>query len=158
MRVYRIRDSDLFPLAWQDEVQMNEHHVMLPFPTRIDQTSTLTHSRPELKRVGLLTLITSPASLPQRLRPFRIEQTETIIGRDADADLVFSDHSVSRKHARLIRRNNEFYLEDLGSSNGTHVDDVPILFSILKSGDLVQMGRLAFWFDVLLETRALVAE
>ncbi len=131
---------------------MSEKHVMLPFPTRVDQTSTLTHSRPELKRVGLLTLITSPASLPQRLRPFRIEKAETIIGRDADADLVLNDHSVSRKHARLTRRNGEFYVEDLGSSNGTHVDDVPVLFSLLKSGDLVQMGKLAFWFDVLLET------
>ncbi|MCA9070622.1 MAG: FHA domain-containing protein [Planctomycetaceae bacterium] len=137
---------------------MSEHHIMLPFPTRIDQTSTLTHSRPELKRIGLLTTVTSPASIPQRIRPFRIQLPETIIGRDADSHLVLNDSSVSRKHARILVQNNEFYLEDLGSSNGTHVDDVPILFSVLKSGDLVQMGKLAFWFDVLLETRGMDSE
>jgi len=49
-------------------------------------------------------------------------------------------------------------VEDLGSSNGTHVDDVPVMFSVLKAGDLVQMGKLAFWFDVLLETRGLNPE
>lgn len=137
---------------------MSEIHVMLPFPTRVDQTATLSHSRPELKRIGLLTMITSPPSMPQRLQPFRIEQVETIIGRDSDADFVLNDPSVSRKHARVLVQNSEFFLEDLGSSNGTHVDDVPVLFSVLKSGDLVQMGKLAFWFDVLLESRALQPE
>jgi len=131
---------------------MNENHILLPFPTRVDQTSTLSHSRPELKRIGLLTMVTSPAGIPQRIRPYRIEERETIIGRDADAHLVLNDSSVSRKHARIISQNNEFYLEDLGSSNGTHVDDVPVMFSVLRAGDLVQMGKLAFWFDVLLET------
>lgn len=137
---------------------MNEHHIMLPFPTRIDQTSTLSHSRPELKRIGLLTLVTSPATYPQRLRPYRIQQSETIIGRSADAHLVLNDPSVSRRHARILRENNEFVLEDLGSSNGTHVDDVPVLYSVLKAGDLVQLGKLAFWFDVLLEMRGLKSE
>ncbi len=137
---------------------MSESYVILPFSTRIGQTSTLFHSRPGLKRIGLLSLIASPVAMPQRLRPYRIEQPETMIGRDADSDLVLDDSSVSRKHARILIRDGEFFLEDLGSSNGTHVDDVPVMFSALKSGDLVQMGKLAFWFDVLLESRALAAE
>jgi pSer/pThr/pTyr-binding forkhead associated (FHA) protein len=137
---------------------MNENHVLLPFPTRVDQTATLSHSRPELKRIGLLSMITSPVGTPQRLAPYRIEKAETIIGRDMDSDFVLNDSSVSRKHARILIHNNDFILEDLGSSNGTHVDDVPIMFSILKSGDLIQMGKLAFWFDVLLESLALQPE
>jgi pSer/pThr/pTyr-binding forkhead associated (FHA) protein len=96
--------------------------------------------------------------MPQRLLPVRIEQPETVIGRDPDAHLVLNDSSVSRKHARILVQNNEFFLEDLGSSNGTHVDDVPILYCALKAGDLVQMGKLAFWFDVLLETHGLKSE
>lgn len=137
---------------------MNENHVMLPFPTRVDQTATLSHSRPELNRIGLLSMITSPVGLPQRIAPYRIEKVETIIGRDTDSDFVLNDASVSRKHARILIQNNDFILEDLGSSNGTHVDDVPVMFSILKSGDLIQMGKLAFWFDVLLESLALQSE
>ncbi len=137
---------------------MNENHVMLPFPTRVDQTATLSHSRPELKRIGLLSAITSPLTMTKRLAPYRIERVETIIGRDADSDFVLNDPSVSRKHARILMQNNEFLLEDLGSSNGTHVDDVPVMFCLLKSGDLIQMGKLAFWFDVLLESLALQSE
>jgi pSer/pThr/pTyr-binding forkhead associated (FHA) protein len=136
---------------------MNENPVMLPFSTRIDQTATLSHSRPELKRIGLLSMITLPQGQPQRIAPYRIEK-ETIIGRDPDVDFVLNDASVSRKHARITLLSNEFILEDLGSSNGTHVDDVPVIYAILKSGDLIQMGKLAFWFDVLLESKALQLE
>ncbi len=132
---------------------MSENHIMLPFPTRIDQAATFDQARPELNRIGLLTMISWPSSMPQRIQPYRIKEQQTIVGRDETADLVLKHDSVSRKHARIFYRNNEFYVEDLGSSNGTHVDDVPVMFSVLKSGDLVQMGILAFWFDVLLETQ-----
>lgn len=44
------------------------------------------------------------------------------LGRDPLADVVINDPEVSRQHARLIRRGDEFQLQDLGSTNGTFLD------------------------------------
>ena len=41
-------------------------------------------------------------------------------------DICISDNSVSRTHAEFIMRDNEIYIRDLGSTNGTYVDDVKI--------------------------------
>ncbi len=53
-------------------------------------------------------------------------QSEWIIGRTPDCDLVVADVSVSSKHCRLSRRGQQWILEDLGSSNGTFVNGVRI--------------------------------
>jgi len=44
------------------------------------------------------------------------------LGRDPLVDVVLNDPEVSRQHARLIRRGDEFLVQDLGSTNGTFVD------------------------------------
>lgn len=44
---------------------------------------------------------------------------ETVVGRDVGCRLRFNDPAVSRRHLRFIRRAEEVFLEDLGSSNGT---------------------------------------
>lgn len=44
---------------------------------------------------------------------------ETLVGRDVGCRLRFNDPAVSRRHLRFIRRAEEVFLEDLGSSNGT---------------------------------------
>lgn len=46
-----------------------------------------------------------------------------VLGRSSSADLRLPHASISRRHARLVRRGERFFLEDLGSQNGTFVDD-----------------------------------
>jgi len=46
-----------------------------------------------------------------------------VLGRSSSADLRLPHASISRRHARLVRRGERFFLEDLGSQNGTYVDD-----------------------------------
>ena len=60
-----------------------------------------------------------------------------VIGRDSkSADLVMNDSSVSRRHARLFRKNGALVLEDLQSANGTVVNGRP-----LKAGMTVELPR-----------------
>jgi hypothetical protein len=47
---------------------------------------------------------------------------ETIIGRDVGCTLRFNDPSVSRRHLKIVRRSDDVFVEDLGSSNGTLVN------------------------------------
>lgn len=67
----------------------------------------------------------------------KLIQDGMIIGRDSkSADLVMNDSSVSRRHARLFRKNGALLLEDLQSANGTVVNGRP-----LKAGMTVELPR-----------------
>jgi pSer/pThr/pTyr-binding forkhead associated (FHA) protein len=86
------------------------------------------------------------------LDQWEVDSPEYVVGRDPKCDMTLSDDSVSRRHA-MVRKTDEdqFVIEDLGSSNGTYVDGIPILSCVLHSGDSVQFGRNLFIFDRLLE-------
>lgn len=67
---------------------------------------------------------------------------ETVMGRDARADLVFDSPAVSRRHARIAQRNGQYYVEDLGSSNGTFVNGQRVQQSTaLENGDEIALGQ-----------------
>ena len=70
----------------------------------------------------------------------------TTIGRDPLATIVLDADSVSRTHARLEVIGGETWVADLGSTNGTFVNDRPIERALLKSGDLVKVGDIIFKF------------
>ncbi len=58
---------------------------------------------------------------------FQIDR-EALIGRDAQCDLVLFPHTISSRHARIFYKEaaRAYFIEDLGSSNGTLVDRVPL--------------------------------
>ncbi|RMH05226.1 MAG: FHA domain-containing protein [Planctomycetota bacterium] len=66
------------------------------------------------------------------------------IGRRADSGLVVEDGSVSRRHARVERRGDEWWLVDLGSSNGTRHNGRRRKEFPIRAGDLVTFGAVAF--------------
>jgi hypothetical protein len=67
---------------------------------------------------------------------------ETVIGRDSSCHLTIPDASVSHKHARVYHSDGEWYVEDLGSTNGTFVNDRPLTRPVvLRPGDAVSIGR-----------------
>jgi diguanylate cyclase (GGDEF)-like protein len=80
---------------------------------------------------------------------FFITQDEMTVGRDPTADISVSDQSVSRKHAKLNREGGKVRLTDLGSSNGTLVNDKKVESNqsvILAKEDMVKMGNSIFKF------------
>ena len=67
---------------------------------------------------------------------------ETLIGRDAGCHVTIPDSSVSHRHARIYHSDGEWYVEDLGSTNGTFVNDRPLTRPVvLRPGDTVSIGR-----------------
>lgn len=75
---------------------------------------------------------------------FFLTQDQMIIGRDPAADIVVGDQSISRKHAKVTKEEGKVTLTDLGSINGTYVNDkkidpsIPIL---LAKEDMVKLGN-----------------
>lgn len=69
-----------------------------------------------------------------------------VLGRAADCDLAIPDEAVSRRHCRFDWLLEGYRITDLGSSNGTVVNDVQVSEYVLGEGDLVTVGatRLRF--------------
>ncbi len=62
------------------------------------------------------------------------------IGRDPHSDLRLNDPAVSRHHARVQKILNDYYLEDLQSTNGTLLNSRPVIKHVLKDGDRIHIG------------------
>jgi pSer/pThr/pTyr-binding forkhead associated (FHA) protein len=77
---------------------------------------------------------------------FLINSPETTIGRSSDNDVVLDDVTVSRKHANIRRAGERFELIDLGSLNGTYVNNNSIARATLSSGYEVQFGKFHMLF------------
>jgi len=72
---------------------------------------------------------------------FALSGDRMTIGRRPDSDVFLDDVTVSRDHALLVRRGRDFYLDDLGSLNGTYVNRQRIDSHRLEDGDELQVGK-----------------
>ena len=77
---------------------------------------------------------------------FPLEGARMTVGRRPDSDIFLDDVTVSRDHAILVRRGNEFYLDDCGSLNGTYVNRRRIESQHLADGDELQIGKYKLAF------------
>ena len=68
------------------------------------------------------------------------------IGRGLDNHVVLVDDAVSIYHARVFRKDDDFYLEDLGSSNGTFLRGVRCTSQKLRNGDKIRIGTTTIAF------------
>jgi diguanylate cyclase (GGDEF)-like protein len=75
-------------------------------------------------------------------RRIQLGQAALMIGRSSRSDLQIDEHSVSRQHARIDPvAGGGYKVADLGSTNGTYVNDAQVGESTLRHGDQIQIGR-----------------
>ena len=99
---------------------------------------------------------------PARRRPFLLvyhkdrvdtvhlsEDASVVVGREAPADIVIPDGSLSRRHARFSVQGGKVVVEDLGSTNGTRIGHRRITREILRPGDAVTLGAVTIAAHVL---------
>jgi diguanylate cyclase (GGDEF)-like protein len=74
-------------------------------------------------------------------RSFRLAKTESVVGRAGDADVTIDGEGISRRHCRVVVRDDgTARLEDLGSTNGTLVNGKRVEAIDLHDGDKLQLG------------------
>ncbi len=77
---------------------------------------------------------------------FPVDGERMSIGRRPDSEVFLDDITVSRDHALLIRRGEDWFLDDCGSLNGTYVNRSRIDSHRLEEGDEVQVGKYKLTF------------
>ena len=112
------------------KTRVTKVHVTRPAPTNRDACVVLIY--PQGAEMG---------------RRFPLDKDEFVLGRGSDCDIQVDRDSVSRRHAKIVRAEDGWAVEDLNSTNGSYVNDVQIMpRSPLRDGDLVKIGAAIFKF------------
>jgi DNA-binding winged helix-turn-helix (wHTH) protein len=80
-------------------------------------------------------------------REVGLREGATVLGRDASADVIVADGSVSRRHARIEVNAEHVTLEDLGSKNGTFCEETRVTSPVvLSNGVVIRLGSVPLRF------------
>jgi hypothetical protein len=73
-------------------------------------------------------------------RRVRLDGESLTVGRALDNDVIVPDATVSRHHARFVRRGEHWLLEDLNSTHGSFLNGHRVTTTLLRAGDEVRLG------------------
>ena len=114
----------------------------------MDIADTRRREANEEEGLGYLKLINLRKELPFKGYESYSVWEDTSIGRSKKCNIFIPDPYLSKKHARIFFKDAEFYIEDLGSTNGTFLNGKqlgtrPVK---LKDSDKVSVGHMSFLF------------
>jgi hypothetical protein len=112
----------------------------------IDSTQSLSPAIPKTAGESAMLVLQRGAEAGRRW-PLNRARPLTV-GRSEECDISLPDRQVSRLHARVVWQEDQYFLEDLGSKNGTHLNGQEVQSPVpLQDGDEVQIAlrfKLAF--------------
>jgi hypothetical protein len=77
-----------------------------------------------------------------------VAKESSLVGRETGCDVVVADGSVSRRHARIERRGEDFFVIDQASANGTFLDSQKVGEAVLKHGQDLRLGAVHFRVEI----------
>src|SRR5215471_8456435 len=130
--------------------------------TRVKKEAERCMIDPAVDRVRNKTVVTVISRVPERPpakeaclvviygmelgKKYNLDAPTIIVGRSSRSDIQIDQESVSRNHAKIINTGKSILIRDLGSTNGTYVNDDVIDEHVLRDRDLVKIGRTIFKF------------
>lgn len=94
-----------------------------------------------------LKLLNRKDTLSFKVKEVYVLEKDVTIGRAAQNDIVLRDPYISKNHAKITIDEGEYFLEDLGSANGTFINDTRIFDVVkLRDGDRIRIGQVEFLF------------
>jgi diguanylate cyclase (GGDEF)-like protein len=79
-------------------------------------------------------------------KKYNLNASSLLIGRSSKCDIQIDQESTSRNHSKIVNTGKSILIRDLGSTNGTYVNDEPIEEHVLRDGDFIKIGRTIFKF------------
>src|SRR6185436_3278193 len=85
---------------------------------------------------------------PETGKSFDLSAPESVLGRHSGVDIKLSGTNVSRRHSRIYSEGSSWFVEDLGSSNGTFLNGLKLSVpAALKPGDEIRIGAFLLQFE-----------
>lgn len=80
--------------------------------------------------------------------PYELSEGATVLGRHPDCEVQLESNMVSRRHAQVVNKADEFFVEDLGSGNGTFLNGKKLTErTTLAHGDRIKLGPILLRFE-----------
>lgn len=93
------------------------------------------------------------------VRNFTFDKPVVSVGRDPAADIFVDNPGISRDHFRMERTTNgEYQVVDLGSANGTFVNDQAVNTAVVRNNDVVRFGKYTLWVGYETDRRTLATD
>ena len=83
---------------------------------------------------------------------YPLSRSRTVIGRGSEADITVDDTGISRKHVEILWDGTRAQVNDLGSTNGSLLDGVPVTRAPLAPDSVIDIGRTRIVFRVLAQS------
>jgi pSer/pThr/pTyr-binding forkhead associated (FHA) protein len=97
----------------------------------------------ELARTTQIPPLTLSPINDGEINPIEFSIPEVIIGRDPACSFTIQDETVSSRHARLSYHHNQWWVEDLNSTNGSYLNDDRVYTpTVVISGDEIRCGQI----------------
>jgi hypothetical protein len=107
-------------------------------------------AKSELARSAQVPPITISPILEGEVNPLEFVNPEVILGRDASCNFSIQDETISSRHARFSFHHNQWWLEDLNSTNGTYLNDDRVFTpTVVISGDEVRCGQIELKISII---------
>ena len=87
--------------------------------------------------------------LSEQLRGKTFELTKDVytVGRIEERDICIVDPTISTYHGSFVKNGNTYIIKDNNSTNGTRVNNVPVVEQELKNSDIIQLGDVEMLYD-----------
>lgn len=94
-----------------------------------------------------LKLINRKETLPFKVKEYYPLGEQVFLGRGNDNEIVIKDPYISKRHLRIVKDEENYFLEDLKSANGTFINGERIMdVAKLNNGDRITVGQIEFLF------------
>ena len=77
----------------------------------------------------------------KKLAEYQLDKDLCRIGRTDQCEINLTINHVSRIHAQVSFQNNDYYIEDLQSTNGVYVNGIQVSRCLLRDGDIIEVGE-----------------
>lgn len=86
---------------------------------------------------------------------YPLTKSRTVIGRGAEADITIDDSGISRRHVEILWDGKRAQVNDLGSTNGSRLDESPVTKAALSPDSVISIGRTRIVFRVLAQSASM---
>ncbi|MCB0417412.1 MAG: GGDEF domain-containing protein [Bdellovibrionales bacterium] len=111
--------------------------------TEVADSDTLNIRLEEAKASAPVVVVISGRPLG---KSFSISKERMVMGRDLTADISIGESAISRNHTEFLLTDEGVVVKDMGSTNGTFVNDQKIDTRLLNDGDLIRVGNCILKF------------